>query len=58
VPRLVQRVAAALGAVALLVWLLALAGALDLSAVEEWVVFGVGVGLLALARIARALSVP
>ncbi|HVV59038.1 MAG TPA: hypothetical protein VHC45_11810 [Gaiellaceae bacterium] len=49
----VSTFAPGLGAAALLVWLLAVAGAFSLSYAMTWVVLGVGVGLLAAARLAR-----
>jgi hypothetical protein len=45
---------APVGAAALLVWLLAVAGAFSLSYAATWAVFGIGVGLLAAARVAGA----
>jgi hypothetical protein len=50
----VSTIAPPLGAALLLVWLLAVAGAFTLSYAATWVVFGVGVGLLAAARAAGA----
>jgi hypothetical protein len=52
--RRISTIAPPLGAAALLVWLLAVAHAFALSAAATWVVFGVGVGLLAAARVASA----
>jgi hypothetical protein len=50
----VSTIAPPLGAAALLVWLLAVAGAFSLSYAATWAVFGVGVGLLAVTRVAGA----
>lgn len=47
--------AAPLGAAALFVWLLAVAGAVSLSYDATWAVFGVGAGLLAAGRAAAQL---
>jgi hypothetical protein len=44
---------AAIGAVVLLVWLLAVAGAFSLPGAADWALFGTGVGVLAAARVLR-----
>jgi hypothetical protein len=54
----VSPLVAPFGAAALLVWLLAVAGAFSLSYAATWTVFGVGVGLLAAGRVASAVQRP
>lgn len=49
-------VSVALGQLALLVWLLGVAGWISVSAVGEWVAFGLGLGLLAAGRVALAVG--
>jgi hypothetical protein len=46
----------ALAAIALLVWLLAVAGAFSSPAAVDWLVFGIGAGLLLAARVTRAAA--
>jgi hypothetical protein len=44
---------AALGSVVLFVWVLAVAGAFSAPGTVDWVLFGIGVGVLAASRFLR-----